>query len=151
MTAASTNSTTNPATNKEIVTAIMNGLAKGDPIPFRDALRDDFVWRPMGASQFGKWETRYAGKDNAIQNFFRPLRTQFADTFTNTPRHIYAAGDTVIVESHGCVTMKSGGLYTNDYCMVFVLMDGRVKEIREYFDSAKSDAMFDPIPAQLPA
>jgi uncharacterized protein len=133
------------STNREIVAAIMNELAKGDPRPFADAMSEDFVWRPMGASQLGKWQTRYAGKDEVIHGFFRPLRSQFADTFTNTPRHIYSDGDMVIVESQGRVTMKSGGVYRNDYCMVISMAGGKFKEVREYFDSAMSDAMFDPI------
>jgi uncharacterized protein len=127
--------------NREIVTTAMEALAKGDSGPFYAAMADDCVWRPMGT---GWWATAYEGKATARDKLFRPLWEQYAERHTNTASHILADGDVVIVECQGRVTLKSGQPYNNRYCFVIEMADGKMREVREYFDTALSDARLRP-------
>ena len=56
---------------------------------------------------------------------------------TRTVAHRFIAdGDIVVVEAEGDNVTKAGVRYDNDYCLVFRLEDGKIKEIREYCDLA---------------
>jgi ketosteroid isomerase-like protein len=52
-------------------------------------------------------------------------------------RAVHADGDTVIIEEQMRATLPEGRLYDNDYCFVFVVADGRIKQVREYMDTRK--------------
>ena len=49
-----------------------------------------------------------------------------------------ADGDYVAVEARGDNVTKAGVRYDNEYCLVYRLEGGKIKEIREYCDSALS-------------
>ena len=127
--------------NKEIVATAMAALATGDNRPFYEAMAQDVVWRPMVG---GVWGEVHHGRERARDNLFAPLRKQYASTYTNTATNIFAAGNAVIVEAQGAVTLKSGKAYNNRYCFVIEMADGKMKELREYFDSALAEAVLEP-------
>ena len=52
-------------------------------------------------------------------------------------RAVHADGDNVIVEERMRATLPGGRPYENDYCFVFVVADGRIKQVREYMDTRK--------------
>ena len=52
-------------------------------------------------------------------------------------RAVHADGDTVIIEERMQATLPGGRLYNNDYCFVFVVADGRIRQVREYMDTRK--------------
>ena len=52
-------------------------------------------------------------------------------------RAVHADGDSVIVEERMRATLPDGRPYENDYCFVFVVADGRIKQVREYMDTRK--------------
>lgn len=132
-------------TNREIIANAMDRMATGDTSGFADAMHDDFVFRLMAASRRGVWRDAYAGKENARLNFFRKWHAQLEGRLTNTRSLIMAEGDHVIVESKGDARMKSGEPYCQNYCTVFHMKDGKIMEMREYFDSALADALFEPV------
>lgn len=124
--------------NKKIVTDIMAELARGNARPFGEAMAEDCIWRQMGKQ--GRWSVAYAGKQDSGENLFAPLRRQYATPYTNTLTHIFADGDTVIVESRGSVTLTNGKSYANLYCFVIQMHEGKMREVREYLDTALADA-----------
>ena len=128
--------------NGKIVTEVLNALAQGDTAPFADAMADDFTWRMMG---HGNWGKVYQGKRAVRDQMFRPLIAQYADRYTNTPATILADGDFVIVESRGAVTTKTGKAYNNRYCFVIEMADGKMRELREYCDTALADEVLEPL------
>ena len=132
------------STNKDIVTAAMAALAAGDTRPFYDAMADNCTWRAMCG---GVWGHLVEGKEKARDQLFAPLRRQYAGPYTNTATHIFADGDTVIVEARGAVTLKSGKDYNNRYCFVIEMAGGQMREVREYLDSALAEAVLEPLPA----
>ena len=62
---------------------------------------------------------------------------------TSTNDNVIAEGDYVVVQSRaqGRKT-KSGKDYNNTYCMVYRIVDGRVKEVTEYCDTELVTAAF---------
>ena len=52
-------------------------------------------------------------------------------------RAVHADGDNVIVEERMRATLPGGRPYDNDYCFIFVVADGRIKQVREYMDTRK--------------
>lgn len=131
--------------NNKIITDVMAELAKGNSRPFGEAMTEDCIWRQMGTS--GRWAVAYEGRRESWEKLFAPLRKQYATPYTNTPVHIFADGDHVIVEARGDVTMTSGKPYRNLYCFVIQMKDGKMREVREYMDTALSDAVIGPLEA----
>jgi ketosteroid isomerase-like protein len=74
-----------------------------------------------------------------------------ARCFAERPRvvahNFIAEGDTVVVEAKGDNVTRTGVRYDNEYCIVWRLENGRVKEIKEYCDSALVERALGPFPA----
>lgn len=49
---------------------------------------------------------------------------------------IIADGDTAVAEWTSRATTRDGQAYENDYAIVFVIRDGKIAAVREYFDTA---------------
>ena len=47
----------------------------------------------------------------------------------------------MIVEARGDNVTKAGQQYNNEYCFVFRLSDGKIKEVKEYADTALVEAV----------
>lgn len=126
--------------NGKIIAAAMEGLSRGDNTAFGAAMAEDFVWRGMA---HGVWGKIYRGREVARRELFAKLWPQYEGRYTNTPHAIYADGDHVIVESRGYAKMKTGKTYEQFYCLVIRMENGKMKEVREYLDTAHADATFD--------
>lgn len=127
--------------NRAIVTGIMEALSRGERQPFADAMADDFTWHMMGTTA---WSGTFAGKTEVRQRLIAPLFTQFGSHYTNTPKRILADGEFVVVESRGNVTTKTGKPYSNTYCMVIRMRDGKMVELTEYLDTELVSAALEP-------
>ena len=53
-----------------------------------------------------------------------------------------------MVEAKGDNLTTTGERYDNDYCLVFRLEGGKIKEIREYCDSVLTEKALGKFPAQ---
>ena len=60
-----------------------------------------------------------------------------------TPLTISADGDRVVVEARGQGRTKRGESYNNNYCYVIEMKDGKMRELREYLDTALGDERLD--------
>jgi ketosteroid isomerase-like protein len=118
--------------NTRLMQRIFAGLAEGDGQPLAESLADDFRWTIIGTT---KWSGTYEGKQTVLNELFRPLLAEFADTYTNTPQRIIAAGDCVVVECRGRATTTDGKLYHNTYCWVCQIEDGKLQALTEYCDT----------------
>ena len=129
------------ARNREIITAAMDGLARGDTRLYGQTMAEDFTWRPMGS---GPWGKVYVGRKSVREDLFGPLFAQYEDgSFSNTPLHIFADGDHVVVEAQGRAMLKSGKRYDQRYCYVIRMKDGKMQEVREYLDTLLSEDTLD--------
>jgi ketosteroid isomerase-like protein len=53
-----------------------------------------------------------------------------------------------VVEAHGNNVTKAGLRYDNQYCMVWRIEDGSIKQIKKYCDSALVERVLGPFPAE---
>jgi len=67
------------------------------------------------------------------------VRTRLRDRTRTVAERFIADGDIVVVEAKGDNVTPEGVRYDNDYCLVFRLEDGKIKEIREYCDSVLTE------------
>jgi uncharacterized protein len=129
------------AENKRIMEGVMDALADGDGRPFVAAMADDFTWIMEGTTP---WSGCFSGKDVVREQVLEPLFAQFATTYRNRAELIIAEYDHVVILCQGAVRTKAGKDYNNSYCYVIRMRDGKMIELREYFDTALVEAALDP-------
>lgn len=134
--------------NKDAVRRIYAALENGDPSVFGALMHQDCVWRfPSKAS----WSRRFEGLATIRAELFGPLFALFADKYTARAINLIAEGDTVVAEIEGRVLTHAGGLYDNQYCMLFHFRDGMIVEVVEYCDTDLEERVLGPYPAALEA
>jgi ketosteroid isomerase-like protein len=62
-----------------------------------------------------------------------------------TVHSVTAEGDRVVVEWEGDAVTSEGKPYCNQYCMVFTLRDGRIRQVNEYFCNVLADEVLWPL------
>lgn len=120
--------------NKQLMKSLFEELAKGNSRPYLEALSPDFELTVTGQTP---WSGTYRGP--RVREFYDAVWANYADRYTTMAVNIIADGDTVAVESRGCVTTVRGDLYDNQYCLLFELKDGRITAQREYADTLLVD------------
>ncbi|WP_457336775.1 nuclear transport factor 2 family protein [Rhizobacter sp. P5_C2] len=130
-------------TNRQLIERIFAQLAQGNGRALVDAMDDDFCWTLAGSSA---WSGTWRGKQAVREQLLAPLFAQFEGTYTNTAERVIADGEHVAVQCRGHVSTKAGQRYDNHYCFVFRVVDGRLKEVVEYLDTALVDAVLQPPP-----
>ena len=122
------------ADNKKLVQQIFADSAARSGTTFADNLAEDASWVVTG--QYS-WSHEFRGRD-AIQN---GLMGHFRSFFAERPRtlafNFIADGDYVAVEARGDNVTKAGLRYDNQYCLVFRIENGKIKQIKEYCDSTR--------------
>ena len=124
--------------NREVMQGIFEALAEGDAGPFLDALADDVRWEVTGTS---RWSRTYAGKQSVMTDFLGPIMAQFGTRYRNRARRMIAEGDHVVVLCRGEVTTRGGQPYNNEYCWVFRLDGGLIREVTEYMDTKLAESV----------
>lgn len=127
--------------NKAILGAIFDSLAAGDGRPFVAAMADDFTWIMEGTTA---WSGTYVGKAAVQERVLKPLFAQFATPYMNRAERMIAEGDTVVVLCRGDVATRTGKRYDNNYCYVIRMRDGKMIELREYFDTELVTSALEP-------
>jgi uncharacterized protein len=130
--------------NKQLVQQIYTDSANRSGTTFIDNLADDVRWIVTG--QYS-WSGAYNGREAIINGLHGHVRTLLTERARTTAFNFIAEGDYVVVEAKGDNLTKTGVRYDNDYCMVWRLEKGRIKEIREYCDSALVEKAMGPSPA----
>ena len=134
--------------NKKLMEEIFAGLANRNGTPLIERMSDDFRWINIGTS---KWSGTFDGKAAVLRDLLAPLRARLVERSRTVARRFIADGDYVIVEARGDNITKAGKPYNNEYCFVFRLSDGKIKEVKEYSDTALVDAVLGDPAAALAA
>jgi ketosteroid isomerase-like protein len=131
----------NAAANKKLMQEIF--AAAGDPDPaardrslFTASLADDVEWVVTG--QYS-WSRTFAGKASVLNDLHGHVRSLLVERVRTVAHRFIADGDHVVVEARGDNLTKAGVRYDNDYCLVFHLENGKIKEVREYCDSVLTE------------
>ena len=133
------------ADNKKLVQQIFADSAARSGTTFADNIAEDASWVVTG--QYS-WSHEFRGRD-AIQN---GLMGHFRSFFAERPRtlafNFIADGDYVAVEARGDNVTKAGLRYDNQYCLVFRIENGKIKQIKEYCDSTLVERVLGPFPEE---
>ena len=132
--------------NKKLMQDIFAAAASPDSAVrdrslFAASLADDAKWIVTG--QYS-WSRTFTGKDAILNDLHGSVRTRLRDRTRTVAERFIADGDIVVVEAKGDNVTPEGVRYDNDYCLVFRLEDGKIKEIREYCDSVLTEKALGP-------
>ncbi len=66
-------------------------------------------------------------------------------------KSVTAQDDRVVVEFEGDARTCDGKPYKNQYCMVFMMSDGKIRQVNEYFCNIHSDEVLWPLVSAMAA
>lgn len=130
--------------NKEVVLTFINAMGKSDGATAAACLTKDAFTNAKG---FGKFAgiRHYDTIVGTIDAFKQLLPTGLSPVIES----VTAEGDRVVVEFEGRATTCEGRAYNNQYCMVFTVRDGKIKQVNEYFCTVLADDVLWPLVAQM--
>ena len=130
--------------NKQVVLKYMKAMGESDPDTAATCLAPDVLTVAKGFSKFAGvrgYETIVA----TLGAFKKLIPTGLRPTIHT----VTAEGDRVAVEFEGNAVTCEGKPYCNQYCMVFTLRDGKIKQVNEYFCTKLADDVLYPAFAAL--
>jgi uncharacterized protein len=138
----------NAIANKKLIEEIFAAAGNPDSAArdralFTASLADGVTWTIMG--QYS-WSRTFHGKDAILGDLLGHVRSLLVDRGRTVAHRFIAEGDHVVVEAKGDNLTKTGIRYDNDYCLVYRLQDGKIKEIREYCDSVLTETALGKFP-----
>jgi ketosteroid isomerase-like protein len=139
--------------NRKLIEEIFAAAANPDPAIrdrslFTASLADDVKWVVTG--QYS-WSRTFTGKESVLNDLHGHVRSLLVERTRTIAHRFIADGDHVVVEAKGNNLTKTGVRYDNDYCLVFRLADGKIREIREYCDSVLTEKALGEFPASISA
>ncbi|MDE1932986.1 nuclear transport factor 2 family protein [Bradyrhizobium sp.] len=141
------------ASNRKLIEEIFVAASNPDPAArdralFVASLADDATWTVTG--QYS-WARTFTGKQSILNDLHGHVRARLAERTRTIAHRFIADGDYVVVEAKGDNVTREGVRYDNDYCLVFRLEDGKIREIREYCDSVLTERALGRFPEQAVA
>ena len=130
--------------NEQVVLRFIHAMGVGDPAAAAACLAPDAFTVAKGFSKFAGVR-HYETIVGMIDAFKALMPTGLRPTIHT----ITAAGQRVVVEFEGNAVTCEGKPYRNQYCMVFTLQDGRIKQVNEYFCTKLADEVLWPAVAAL--
>ena len=125
--------------NKQVVLDFYDAGARGDMDACFALLSDDIVWKNIGSTKFSG---TYTGKQMLVEQLLGPLFDQLKAGIRSEIERLTAEGDIVVAQTSGIAETLEGAPYNNSYCQILRIADGKIVEVKEYFDTALVDAVF---------
>lgn len=126
------------------VDAVMNqyfaALQAGDPASLKACFAPRARWiAPGRLRNSGTW----TGPDAIVDEFF-PLAMSHMQpgSFRTELVSLTTGPANAVVEWRSVATTIGGATYENDYIANFLVADGRISEVREYFDTQRGEVLF---------
>jgi len=133
------------ADNKKLMQEIYARVADLDTSLFVEHLAEDATWQVTG--QYS-WSHTFRGRDAILKSLHGHVRARIEGRPRTLAYNFIAEGDLVVIEAKGDNLTVDGARYDNDYCFVFRLANGQIKEIKEYCDSTLTEAALGPFPPE---
>lgn len=126
--------------NKKIVLTFIEAMGNGDSAAAAPCIAEDTFTLAKG---FGK----FAGvrKHDTILATIGAFKQLMPSGMKPEIHSVTAEGDRVVVEFEGHGTLINGEAYSNQYCMVFILRDGKIRQVNEYFCTLLADEKLWPL------
>jgi ketosteroid isomerase-like protein len=127
--------------NKKLIQDIFAAAGNPDPTArdralFVASLADDVTWVVTG--QYS-WSRTFTGKTSILNDLHGHVRSLLVDPARTIAERFIADGEIVVVEARGNNLTRTGVRYDNEYCLVFRLANGKIREVREYCDSVLTE------------
>ena len=126
--------------NKAVVRKFIEAMGTSDAATAATCLSHDAYTLAKGYGKFAGVR-EYDTIVGTIDAFKTLLPTGLCPEF----KSFIAEGDRVVVEFEGNSTTCDGQPYNNQYCMVFTLADGKIKQVNEYFCTKLADDVLWPL------
>jgi ketosteroid isomerase-like protein/carbon monoxide dehydrogenase subunit G len=126
--------------NKQVVITFIEAMGRSDGAAAIPCLDPEAFTLAKG---FGKFAgiRRYDTIVGTIDAFKLLLPTGLRPTIVS----VTAEADRVVVEFEGDAVTSDGQPYCNQYCMVFTMRDGRIRQVNEYFCTILADQVLWPL------
>ena len=133
--------------NKEVVLTFIKAMGNADSPTAATCLAEDAFTDAKGYGKFAGIR-RY----DAIVGTIGAFKLLFPTTGLQPEfKSVTAEGDRVVVEFEGSAITSAGTAYNNQYCMVFTLANGKIKQVNEYFCNILADEVLWPLVEQMSA
>jgi ketosteroid isomerase-like protein len=127
------------AENKQVVLDFYDAGARGDMDSCFALLADDITWTNIGSTRFSG---TYSGKQALVEQLLGPLFGQLKAGISSSIENVIAEGDFVVAQTTGTAETHDGKPYNNSYCQVIRVQEGRIAEVKEYFDTELTNSVF---------
>jgi ketosteroid isomerase-like protein len=134
----------NTENNKKVVLTFIEAMGRGDAAAAAPCIAEDTFTLAKGFGKFAGVRTH----DTILATIaaFRQLMPAGMEPVIHS---VTAEGDRVVVEFEGNGTLINGESYCNQYCMVFMLRGGRIRQVNEYFCTILADEKLWPLVAGM--
>ncbi len=132
--------------NKEIALTFLKAMGSNDSATAAACLAPDAFTLAKGFSRFAG-ARHFDTIVGTIESFKKLVPTGLRPDI----KSVTAEGDRVVVEFEGNATTSDGKPYENEYCMVFTLADGKIKQVNEYFCTLLAEEVLWPLVEQASA
>ena len=130
--------------NKQVVLKFIEAMGASDAESAAPCLAEDAFTLAKGFSKFAGIR-RYETIVGTIDAFKKLVPTGLRPTVHT----VTAEGERVVVEFEGNAVTCEGKPYCNQYCMVFTMRNGKIKQVNEYFCTKLADEVLYPAVAAL--
>jgi len=102
--------------------------------------------RAYGAENFVWWALGHGEIQSEVDGILAVMRANI-DSDGMTMRVIGSTieGERMALEIQGRATLKDGTIYENQFHILYVVRDGRIVSLREYYDTARAVEIWSPI------
>lgn len=130
--------------NKRVVLQFMEAMGTNNAALAAPCLADD-------ACAIAKGYGKFAGRREAdtMIGMIEAFNALIPSGLRFTIVSVIADGDRVAVEAEGNAQTSAGTAYRNQYCFVFTLAGGKIRQVNEYFCTVHADEVLWPLVEQL--
>jgi ketosteroid isomerase-like protein len=126
--------------HKDAVRTYFKAMGAGDVESFRSVITEDYVAVISGRSKISGILTY-----DQVLAFVGGASTMTKDGFNFDIVSLTAEDDRVVCESEGRSTLANRAEYNNQYLHLFRFRDGKIREVREYMDTALAESVLLPV------
>jgi ketosteroid isomerase-like protein len=120
------------ADNKRLLQHVYTEISKGNVEPLVESMADDIEWTIIGTTGLSG---TFRGKQEVLEKLLGPLSSRLDGPVEFNFERFIAEGDHVVMQARGRAIATSGEPYNNTYCIVAMIVDGKVRQMTDYVDT----------------
>lgn len=130
--------------NKAVVLQFIEAMGNGDPVAAAPCIAEDTFTLAKGFGKFAGVRTH-----DTILATIGAFKQLMPSGMKPDILSVTGEGDRVVVEFEGNGTLINGESYSNQYCMVFMLREGKIRQVNEYFCTILADEKLWPLVSNM--